>query len=119
MVDAFIIVIWFFMNFAKISSSIDHGKSDELASGSNWKKIARFKRLESSSLQFQNDLAFLGRELESQVYPSFPRSMLRESILINFFLVKETIFPIFVVKFGCFIFKLNSKNLKTKKNQVW
>jgi hypothetical protein len=42
-------------------SSIDHGKSEELGSGPNWKKIARFKRLENSSLYFQNDLAFLGR----------------------------------------------------------
>jgi hypothetical protein len=41
--------------------SIDHGKSDELGSGPNWKKIARFKRLENSNLYFQNDLAFLGR----------------------------------------------------------
>jgi hypothetical protein len=47
--------------FYKIDSTIDHGKSDELASGPNWKKIARFKRLESSTLKFQNDLAFLGR----------------------------------------------------------
>jgi hypothetical protein len=29
---------------------IDHGKSDELGSGPNWKKIARFKRLENSRL---------------------------------------------------------------------
>jgi hypothetical protein len=42
-------------------SAIDHGKSDELGSGPNWKKIARFKKLENSSLYFQNDLAFLGR----------------------------------------------------------
>ncbi len=41
--------------------TIDHGKSDELGSGPNWKKIARFKRLENSSFYFQNDLAFLGR----------------------------------------------------------
>jgi hypothetical protein len=40
--------------------AIDHGKLDELGSGPNWKKIARFKRLENSSLYFQNDLAFLG-----------------------------------------------------------
>ncbi len=40
---------------------IDHGKSDEIGSGPNWEKIARFKRLENSSLYFQNDLAFLGR----------------------------------------------------------
>ncbi len=40
---------------------IDHGKSDELGSGPNWKKIARFKTLKSFSLYFQNDLAFLGR----------------------------------------------------------
>ncbi len=39
----------------------NHGRSDELGSGPNWKKIARFKILESSSLYFQNDLAFLGR----------------------------------------------------------
>ncbi len=36
-------------------------KSDELGSGPNQKKIARFKRLENSSLYFQNNLAFLGR----------------------------------------------------------
>jgi hypothetical protein len=48
-------------NLTDFDGVIDHGKSDELASGPNWKKIARFKRLESSSLKFQNDLAFLGR----------------------------------------------------------
>ncbi len=30
---------------ADITLSIDHGKLDELGSGPNWKKIARFKRL--------------------------------------------------------------------------
>ncbi len=41
--------------------TIDHGKSDKLGSGAELEKIACFKILESSSLYFQNDLAFLGR----------------------------------------------------------
>jgi hypothetical protein len=35
---------------ARYYFTIDHGKSDELGSGPNWKKIARFKRLENSRL---------------------------------------------------------------------
>jgi hypothetical protein len=41
-------------------SAIDNGKSDELGSGPNWKKNAHFKKLQSSSIVFQNNLAFLG-----------------------------------------------------------
>ncbi len=37
------------------------GNRTNLALGRIGKKIARFKRLENSRLQFQNDLAFLGR----------------------------------------------------------
>jgi hypothetical protein len=55
------------------SMSIDHWRLDELGSGPNW-KIARFKKHKSSSIVFQNDLAFLGR-IGKEVYPSFPRSM--------------------------------------------
>ncbi len=58
----------------RICGTIDHGKSDKLGSGPNWKKTARFKRLESSSLQFENDLAFLGRigKPSLSVFPEFP-----------------------------------------------
>ncbi len=44
-----------------IPETIDHGKSDKLGSGPNWKKITCFKRIENFSIWFQNDLAFLGR----------------------------------------------------------
>ncbi len=44
-----------------VSLAIGHWRSDELGSGPNWKKIARFKKLQSSSIEFQNDLALLGR----------------------------------------------------------
>ncbi len=49
------------MSMIGSSGSIDHGKSEELDSGPNLKKIARFKKLKNSSLYFQNDLAFQGR----------------------------------------------------------
>ncbi len=39
----------------------NHGRSDELGSGGELEKIARFEKLENSSIVFQNDLAFLVR----------------------------------------------------------
>jgi hypothetical protein len=38
--------------------NIDHERSDILGSGPNWKKIARFKKLQSSSIVFLKDPAF-------------------------------------------------------------
>ncbi len=42
------------------SWDIDHGRSDKPGCGANWKKIARFEKLENLSSVFQNSLAFLG-----------------------------------------------------------
>jgi hypothetical protein len=59
--QTFFIIYYLIFLQITLPVAIDHGKSDKLGSGPNWKKTARFKRLENFSLLFQNDLAFLGR----------------------------------------------------------
>ncbi len=45
----------------KLTNVTDHGRLEEPGYEANWKKIARFEKLENFSSVFQNGLAFLGR----------------------------------------------------------
>jgi hypothetical protein len=57
-----------------VVTRIDHGRLDELGSG---KKLHVLKKLQSSSIVFQNDLAFLwriGKASLSEFPETFPRT---------------------------------------------
>ena len=45
----------------RVGEILDHGRLDGLGCGVNWKKIARFERLEDICGVLQNSRAFLGR----------------------------------------------------------
>jgi hypothetical protein len=53
---------------------IDHGRLDEPGCVADWKKIARYEKLENLRVFFKTAQIFWG-EMEKQVYSSFRISM--------------------------------------------
>jgi hypothetical protein len=70
---------WFNQSF------IDHGRSDEPGCGADWKKIARFKKLDNLRSVFQNGLAFLGLIGKASLseFPQIYESSIEDITLIS------------------------------------
>ncbi len=69
---------------------IDHGKTDKLVYGTNWKK-ARFKKLKKSSFYFRNDLAFLGRIGKARLSEIYELGLVKEKTLVPKYIMKMKI----------------------------
>jgi hypothetical protein len=80
-----------------------HGRSDKPGYGANWKKIARFEKLENFSSVFQYGLAFLGRsgKVSFSEFPEIYDSLDAESrrgLFINDVTVSEVMVKDFITR---------------------